>query len=256
MIDLQQASGLPIKLDEKKNILILGEGIRQVIPDVRTAKQMKCVLMQPSAKTPDNFYFMYRGVCLREHEEMIRGHNLRYDITVIPAFNVGGEHAKTFGNFHPKKLGTDTTYPEVCEILHGRAHFCLQKSEGKKVEDFIMVPAGEGDKVVMLPEYRHVSINPGSETLVMSNWVSGVFSSVYKDIERLHGISYYETVDGFVKNKHYLQMPKIRRLKPKEVPEFGITREPLYKTGIENIEKLSFLNNPEMFKDTFERLKK
>src|SRR3989338_7441424 len=130
MIDLQKSSGLPIRLDEKKNILIMEDEIRQVIPDVRTAKQMKPVLMHPDAKMPDNFYFMYRGICLREHERIIRERNLRYDMTVIPGFNVGGEYVKTVGHFHPKKLGTDVTYPELYEVLHGRVHFCLQKSEG------------------------------------------------------------------------------------------------------------------------------
>lgn len=254
MIELQKISGIPIKLDEKKNILIAGDEVKQVIPDVRTAKQMMPVLMQPNAKMPDCFYFMYRGICLKEHEELIRGHNLRYDITVVPGFDVGGEYVKTFGHSHPKKVGTDMAYPELYEVLHGTAHFCMQKSDGKKAEDFIVVSAKAGEKVVMLPDYAHVTINPGREPLVLADWVSSVFSSVYKDIEKLRGVAYYETVNGFVKNKNYLQISKIRKIKPKEVPEFGITKRPGYTAGIENMERLSFLNNPELFKKVFEGL--
>ena len=45
----------------------------------------------------------------------------------------------------------------------------------------------EGDKVVVPPNYGHITINPFDKTLVMSNWVCSDFPSIYEPIKRLGG---------------------------------------------------------------------
>src|SRR3989344_5983952 len=93
----------------------------------------------------------------------IRANNLRYDITVLPPFRTGDEYNKTFGHYHPKIAVTDTWYPEVYEVLHGRAHYLLQNGS-----EFLVFDARPGDKCLMIPGFAHITVNPSlRETLVM-----------------------------------------------------------------------------------------
>ncbi len=253
MIDLKGVSGLPLKYDEKKNVLIFGNGLQQVVPDVRTHKQMLPLLMDKEADAPDDFYLMYRDVHLDKDEDLIRKNNVRYDITIIPPAVIGKEHVKTFGHFHPIIPGKDIRYTEVYGVLYGNAHYLLQKGDGKKVEDFIVVKASAGDKVAILPDYGHATVNPSSKPLIMFNWVEANFKSEYGPVKDCGGFAYYDTKDGFVKNKKYIQIPEIRFLRPKFVEEFALSAKPMYTEGVKNIEKLDYLKNPDKYPEEFKR---
>lgn len=76
-------------------------------------------------------------------------------------------------------------YPEVYEVLEGRAHFLLQK---KTLDDIVLVEAAKGDIVLIPPGYGHVTINPAqNETLTMANLVSTEFSSEYGFYDEMRG---------------------------------------------------------------------
>ena len=145
-------SGLAIALDENK--LVFESGVKEVVPDIRTLEQMKPVLLHKNSDAPKEFYYMYRNVCKIEHEKKIFESNLRFDITVIPAAKIGDEFVKTFGHFHPLVPNTNTHFPEVYEVISGSAHFLLQKET-----DFVVVKAIEGQKVIMMQGYGHITNN-------------------------------------------------------------------------------------------------
>jgi len=252
MIDLQQVSGLPLKFDEDKNVLIFGEGLQQVMPTARTHKEMLPVLMDKDSKGPNDFYLMYRDVHLDKDEQIIRENDLRFDITVIPAATIGKEIIKTFGHFHVLVEGKNITYPEVYAVLYGEAHYLLQKGD-KDVKDFIVLKVKAGEKAVIPPGYGHVTVNAGASPLVMANWVSDRFSSKYGPVKECSGFAYYETSDGFVKNNKYTTIPEIRTMKAVQVPEFGLNEKPMYTQGIEEIEKLDWLNNPDKYPEEIKK---
>jgi glucose-6-phosphate isomerase len=134
------------------------------------------------------------------------------------------------------------------EVLEGEAHYLLQRREEErgteKITDVIVVTAKEGDKVIIPPNYGHVTINPSETTLKMANWVARTFSSIYEPIRVKGGAAYFELTNGeFIKNEKYWAVPDIRFLKPadtwikqitqsKEVAMYELLREP---------EKLQFL---------------
>jgi len=97
---------------------------------------------------------------------------IRYDITVIPPANPGGEYVKTKGHYHPENAA-GVVYPELYEVMGGRAHFLLQK---KSLDDIALIEAHKGDIVVIPPGYGHVTINPTlDQKLTMANLVSTRF---------------------------------------------------------------------------------
>ena len=239
LIDLKEISGLPIKLNSDK--LIFSAPLKEVVPNIRTIEQMKEVLLYKSLTEPKELYFMYRGVCFDEDSAVIEENNLRYDITVIPALMLGNEFNKTAGHFHPLIPSSNLTFPEVYEVQHGVAHYLFQKNDSSEI---LLFEAEAGDKVVVPPNFGHVTINPGPECLVMANWVEKNFSSEYGLIKKSHGAMLFETLEGWIENKNYEKIPDLQKLSIKDYPEFGFFRgKPMYNL-VKEIEKLDFLKNP------------
>lgn len=165
---------------------------------------MKNVLYdQQWAKQAPNFelYYMYRGVKKKD--------GLRYDITTIFPRMLGQEFVKTKGHGHKR---TDN---EIYVLLKGQAIYLIQKSTGNKVEDVYAVKAKKGNVVVIPSYYSHVTINPSKkETLKEANWVRETCQNVYDDFIKKQGACYYFTEKGWIKNKKYGRVPKLRFEKP------------------------------------------
>lgn len=261
VISLEKQSGLPLAFDrERKRKLIFKEGIEQVEPVVRTRGEMEEVLFQPEEPGPQELYYMFRGVALEEDRELLQQHGLRYDITFIKPGRIGREYLKTAGHYHPLKPGTEQTYPEVYEVIYGRAHYLLQKPKDDnygELERVILIAAKPGDKVLIPPHYGHITINPGEDPLVMSNFVAESCVSVYEPIRQRGGGAYFE-IKGeegteFLGNTQYYYLPPLRRCPVTTAPRLKLYRGlPLYHVFKEDPAYLSFLVNPENYVNAFE----
>jgi glucose-6-phosphate isomerase len=176
-------------------------------PDIRFLNDMKEVICDKKwAETAPNFelYYMYRGVKKKD--------GLRYDITVIPPCMLGKEFVKTKGHGHAGAYG------EVYIVLAGQALYLLQKYAGNKIEDVYAVKAKKGEIVVIQPYYGHITINPSKkETLKEANWVCEACQNVYDSFIKKEGACYYFTTRGWIKNKKYGMIPKLRFAKPLKV---------------------------------------
>jgi len=198
-------------------------------------------------------YYMFRDLWRAEDRETILQNRLRYDITIIPPRRMGMEFVKTQGHYHPECC-PDLTYPEIYEVQEGRAHYLLQKKEEGRIVDVVLVEAEAGDKVIIPPNYGHVTINPSEEALRMANWVSNAFASLYQEFNSMGGAAYFELVDGrFVRNPRYGEVPELRRVKPAEIPELGIVREMDMYELIKRPSSLEFLNRPDRYMWVFDR---
>lgn len=172
-------------------------------PQIRYLNKMKEVLYdQKWAKNAPNFgvYYVYRGVKRRN--------GLRYDITIMPPRKLGKEFPKTKGHRHLRKS------QELIQVLRGEAFYFAQKGEGKKVEEAYVIKAKKGDFVIVPAGYDHLTINPSSRELKMANWISEKAESTYSLFERLQGACYYYTKQGWIKNKNYTKIPKLKIKKP------------------------------------------
>ena len=233
-------------------------------PDIRMLYDIKDVVhdLEWLKSTPDKeLYYMYRDLYHNEEEHLIIQNNqLRYDITVIPPYIMGNEYVKTAGHYHPSVPDTKITYPEVYQILEGKATYILQKRVDdyfdKVIEDNIQINAHQGDVVIVPPGYGHVTLNRSTTTLRMANWVCSQFSSIYEPYRRCRGATYYFLVDGIVKNNEYEQIPELRTEKPGKLREFGlIPGKDMYEL-VNEIDKLEFLTKPQNHTELFSSLYK
>lgn len=178
--------------------------------EIRHLNDMKEVLYDKKwLKTAPNLelYYMYRGLKKK------RG--LRYDITVIPARMLGKEFTRTKGHEHPKNMG------ELYITLQGQAIYLAQKRKGKEIEDVFAVRSKkEGDVVIIPSGYAHITINPSKKDLKIANWIALECKNKYRVFEKMKGPCYYYTKQGWVKNKNYKKVPKLRFEKPlKSMPK-------------------------------------
>ena len=184
--------------------------LKKLNPDVRHLNDMREVVFDKewAKNSPDmDLYYMYRKV-KQENE-------LNHNITVTPAKMLGKEFTKTKGHIH---IGA---YQELCTVLEGEIIFLMQKTNGPAVEDVFAVRAKKGEYIILLSNYGHVAINPSkTDTLKTYDWSSENCKSDYSLFEKLQGACYYYTINGWIKNDHYKNIPELRFEKPsKSVPE-------------------------------------
>ncbi len=252
MIDLKEFSGLPIFFDESTLRLIFQENIPPVDPDVRTLEQARPVLLNPEIEKPTELYYMYRGVAYPQHQALLQKNNLRYDITLLTPKPLGEEFNKTVGHYHPKVPNSSYTYPEVYEVIWGKAIYLLQKANFKKesqeLVNVVAISARAGDRVIIPPGYGHITINSStSEPLLMANATADGFKSIYEPLTQAHGGAFYFTVHGeWVKNLNYNH-----QLSLKEVAAWQIAIEknelPLYTNLVQESFSFHFLIHPEEY---------
>ena len=237
---------------------ILEFGEKRVKPNVRMLFDMKDVIYDRewlSGAANTELYYMYRELSLSKKDALLMKENdLRYDITVIPPRMLGCEYVKTAGHYHPLVPGTDTTFPEIYEVLSGKARYLLQKPDGEGIEDVVLIEASEGDKVIIPPGYGHLTINASNKVLRMANWVARDFESLYLPIKEKGGGAYFLLDEGIVKNPQYDFVPEIRSLKPANLKEIGLQKNKEMYGLVRDIGKLEFLTKPHEHEGFFHKI--
>ncbi len=233
-------------------------GGKKRIPDIRWLFDIGDVIFDKEwlAKARNfELYYMYRDLFLSLKDgECLREQGLRYDITIIPPGMIGREFIKTAGHYHPLAPNSSVTYPELYEVLEGQALYLLQKED---LTDVVAIDAEEGDKVIVPPNYGHITINPSNKTLKMSNFVARDFSSLYEPFKLKNGGAYFYTKDGWIKNEKYPEVSTLRvgtALTSEKLKVLGLMKGkemyPLFKDkGC-----FEYLINPENYKDLFKGL--
>lgn len=257
-IDLQKISGLRILFNEKNNDLEFNDDFKDIKKSERSLEELGPYLKNPEAKQgPNPVYYVWRYVHLKKDAEKLSEASLRYDLTLIPPGKIDFEFSKTAGHFHKKKTNTDLPYPEIYEVLMGRAYFLIQfpEKDTKNIKEVKLVEAGPGEKVLVPPQFSgHTTINAFNKPLVMANWISDQTIYDYESYKNNHGASYYllenNNLIDIVKNSNYNFVPEIQKINAGSISwptEFSfIKNQPLYSL-VDNLEKLRFLNYPEEF---------
>ncbi|HOO53635.1 MAG TPA: glucose-6-phosphate isomerase family protein [Methanothrix sp.] len=222
-------------------------------PDVRMLHDMDDVLYDKVwARGAEDLelYYMYRDLFLsRRDGDLFKDQGIRYDITIIPPLMLGCEYVKTAGHYHPKVPGQEVTYPEVYEVLEGEATYLLQKED---LSDVVMVRARAGDKVVVPPDYGHITINDSNKRLKMANFVARDFSSIYEPIKKRGGGAYFLTEDGFVENPKCEDAAPLREIEVPKTKPLGLSKNrEIYPIGREK-GTLDWLVRPQDYVEIFE----
>lgn len=252
MIDISEIAGFEVSLNQD-GLLEFGEGTLSPSPEARKCRDAVDVLLYSEQGGPDTLYLMYRGTGVERDRIAMMNAGLRYDITVIYPGRIGSEYVKTVGHYHPLVPGSSYTYPEMYQVLHGKAHFLLQKGGhvSGEIEDFIVADFEKGDILLIPPHYAHATVNPGSEPLVIANWIARDCLSVYEPIRARKGMAYYDVEykgqSIFMPNDTYSEHPKPRLEKPRDFPSLGLYRGKSIYGSWQAGANLGFLIKPHLY---------
>lgn len=193
-----------------------------------------------------DLYYIYRDVTKKGDRPTFEANELRFDITIMPEHRLGKEFNKTLGHVHEAGPG-GFSYPELYEVVTGRAHFILQQASNEHLSRVVLVEAREGERVLVPPGWWHCMINPSDEPLVTSNLLwKGVVSDYSLTGSRM-GAAYFELSDGsLVVNRSYERVPELSRASPRQ-PERTPDDPPLYSSSVESPQEFRFLKRPEEF---------
>ncbi len=228
----------------------LYEDGNEVKPTSRKLYEMKDVLVNPEiindSNRNDETYFMYRAVGVEKNKELFEKHSMRYDVTLIQKYNLGKEFNKTVGHYHP--IAEDgLSYPELYEFIEGKGVLLLQKRLGKGF-DVKLVHVNGGDKVLVPPNYGHITINTGNGPLLMGNLVNAHFKSEYKPIADMHGGAVYVMTDGSIANNELYSAVSFEEVKKSELAEFTDRERCIYDSFLDSPDSFEYLNRPSLLK--------
>lgn len=234
-----------LEFDEKQRELF-ADG-KEVPFSVRKVAEMKDVLFNrdfiQDRNRNDVLYRMYRGAGVDKNATVFAAHSIRYDVTVIESYDLGGEFNKTLGHYHPV-AESGLAYPEIYEIIQGEAVYLLQKKNENGSFDLELVHAKAGDKVIMPPNYGHFSINIGKIPLVEANLVNSTFESDYKSVKSMNGGALFLLRNGnIVINRNYRET-SLRHSEAGKIPFLDYSKS-IYDEYIAHPEHFIFLNKPE-----------
>jgi glucose-6-phosphate isomerase len=236
-----------LTFDEKTNKLY-SDGV-EVPSSVRKLSEMKDVIYNKNfineKNKDDVLYYMFRGAGEYKNATIFEAHKIRYDVTVVMPYDLGGEFNKTLGHYHPIcNEKENLAYPEIYEVISGEAMYLLQKHESDDHYDIKLIRARKGDKVIMEPNYGHITINVGKTPLVMANLVNSTFKSDYEPIKRMGGGALFVTnKKRIVYNTNYKDTSVMDLNAPKL--QFLDYKKSIYDEYLANPEHFIFLNRPE-----------
>jgi len=222
--------------------LIFKKEIRLEDESIRDLEEMKEVLYDNSNLDFNcTLYRMYRGVYLEKDENNFQ--NIRHDLTLITPGIINHEFIKTYGHYHPKVK--DKSFPEVYQVIRGKALFLLQNETAKEI---FFVFAQEPEIVIIPCNFGHITINISKEDLVLANLVDRHFQSLYKPITAKKGGCFYILEDNplkWVPNQRYKNINQPKLARPKALfPEKTYIYD-LYKN---NPTQFHWLNEPHQFR--------
>jgi glucose-6-phosphate isomerase, archaeal len=262
-----KTSGLPIFMDEETFALEFHDGLTCAGSGEKRAGQLRGLLYAEEGIDETEYcYVAYRDIAFEKDRALLQEHDFRYDITVIMPGTVQGECKKTSGHYHGYIEAQPYTYPEVYEVLEGKALYVMQKVknfdkeyEEPVIEDLKAVIVDAGQAVIIPPFYGHCSVNVGSGSLAFSNIAVVSCPLHYEPIQKKHGLSVYALRDkdelALIPNPHYLDIPAVNSIRPQENTALGITfGKPVYEAFIRDPQKFDFLLNPAPYESEILRM--
>jgi glucose-6-phosphate isomerase len=195
-MDLTGSAGVPVSVDPRSGLLAFGDELAVEEMSLRTLAAAREAYEETPTTAPP-LYQMANGITRRGRSEPASA--LRYELTSLRPGVVGKEWVKTIGHIHdaaPDGLG----YPEVYEVVAGRAAFVLFKPEPLRCA---LIEAERGEQFVIPPDWYHLAVNPGAEAMVFVDVVARAVTPDYTLLRERRGAPLYLGPWGVRPNPRY-----------------------------------------------------
>jgi glucose-6-phosphate isomerase len=253
MIDLEEVSGLPVKVESETGDFVLGSSLNT--PSILTRKLYDLDTVWANEVLDENrvIYRYTSGLWLPGDGELWRNAGAGYGIVFFLPGVFGGEYVKSSGQYHAIAPSQRVATPEIYTVLVGRGHFMLQRSTPpyEAILDAVLVEVNAGETFVVPPDYGHLQINPTNGPLVFSYTVAHPLVSNYEPYRQRRGAIYYEMAADparFVFNSHYPRRVPLRIIQAEHLRQIPfLTGKIDYHRIKACLPELLFLSRPEEF---------
>lgn len=211
-----------------------------------------------------NYVFVNGVYHSQEEKEVYESKNMMNGITVLNSGNLNGECRKNSGHYHGYVEGHTLPYPEIYEILYGKAAFFLQEAhnfdsdEELDIKSMRMVILNTGDKIVVPAYCAHCAINVGDDMMAFYN-LAVPCPLHYDPITNHKGFAYYilnkNGVKVAVKNPNYKNVPELDVLTVQASEELnlidGVT---VFEKFAEDNTAYDYLSKPEEIQEKINKI--
>lgn len=242
MINLQDASGLPLLFDIQNNSIQPAGDIIYEGKEVVKLKNIKPILLNKTLRYPVQVYTEYEDIYLNKHKQIFEDHSLHYNLVIVPSGLLGVEYTKTH-IFSPDQDQNEIT--AIVDVIYGEGVVLIQQAkedEGFNINTEISFVkayhAKKGDRVVVPQGYMYTFINSGSKPYVLGRLFENDGKIDYRTIRHERGMSYYvirkNARKEIVTNPRYKTVPKLDEVKPeKNAKKHSLTsKKPIYTQAI------------------------
>jgi glucose-6-phosphate isomerase len=252
-IDLEETSGLPVKVDSETCEIVLGSPLNTPSFLTRKLHDLDAVWANEVLEEDRLIYRYTSALWLPGDEELWRQAGAGYGIVIFLPGVFGGEYVKSSGQYHAIASGQRMATPEIYTVLAGCGHFMLQRSAPpyEEILDAVLVEVNAGETFVVPPDYGHLQINPGDGPLIFSYTVASPLVSNYEPYRQRRGGIYYEMAVGperFMFNCQYPRRVPLRILQAAHLGQIpSLAGAVDYHRIRACLPQLVFLTRPEEF---------
>lgn len=243
-------AGFPLAVQGTQ--LIFGEDVIIAETKTRTRGEIAPFASDAAACVPASAvqYWMYNGISARADASSLQDCGAQYECTWLLPDALGAERAKTLGHIHNTPTPGGATYPEIYEVLYGRAYFLFYTLNAAKTRAVFCgrVSAQAGEQVAMPPNTYHLTINAGDTPLLFADVISTRARGLYDDVRATRGAPYYALRDGT-----WQRNPAFADAAPfAECPQLvADAHTPLYTQFARDPGAFAWLNDPALFWEKF-----
>lgn len=195
MIDLEDLTGLPIKMDMDTGQLFYDDNLDLEDEYFIPLSELSHVLLNKSIKYPENVYKLHKNLM---HKKSQKGDcELGYDLVYMPYGLLGIEYIKTHIYYSECE---DSKYDSIIEVYSGTLTAVIQKNSEDcdpyayetEVDDIVLVQVKKGQRLAIPRGVYYTFLNTGDVPVVYGRVVSPKHQVVdYATLQRQKGLAYY-----------------------------------------------------------------
>lgn len=244
-------AGFPLTVQDTQ--LIFGEDVIIAETKTRTRGEIAPFASDAAACVPASAvqYWMYNGIAARADASSLRDCEAQYELTWLLPDALGAERAKTLGHIHNAPAPGSATYPEIYQVLFGRAYFLFYTLDATKMRAVFCgkISAHAGEQILMPPNTYHLTINAGDTPLLFADVISTRARGLYDDVRATRGAPYYA-----LRDETWQRNPAFADAAPLvESPQMGADAlTPLYTQFARDPGAFTWLNDLALFWEKFQ----
>lgn len=206
-----------------------GQGVFGPVCELRGLDSIRPSLSDPNCEGPDPVYAIAMDVGNESHRADLYARNLLFGAVTYAAGRLGDEPVRSQGHIHAKSPSCGRSTPEVYEIWSGRAIILMQEKAENDPGRCFAVCAGEGEVVVVPPDWAHATISADStQPLTFGAWCVRDYGFDYQGVRAHQGSAWFPRLNTgeitWSRNERYTIKRDLVIKNPEAYDQLGLRR--------------------------------